>query len=153
MDELNKTLLICGVGCALLGGLVFANVQTARYILTGLATVCIVFLLIRVLGGQKPERRYMENQRFLTFTTAVSGWFREAWRWVKNLFTGKGQERAQRTKTHRARKAKKNPSWNEIRQYKYFICPQCAQRLRVPRGKGKIRVTCTHCGNVFEMKS
>ena len=40
-----------------------------------------------------------------------------------------------------------------MRQYKYLLCPQCTQRLRVPRGKGRIRVTCTNCGNVFETKS
>ena len=26
--------------------------------------------------------------------------------------------------------------------YRYFKCTQCGQRLRVPRGKGKIRITC-----------
>ena len=147
LDELNKTLLTGGVACALLGGLVLPAVPVARYIFTALATVCIVFFFIRLLGNQRPERRYMENQRFLTVVTAVSGWFRRAAAWVKSLFAGNRQ------RVHRARRAKKNPSWSEIRQYKYFLCPQCAQRLRVPRGKGKIRVTCTHCGNVFEMKS
>ena len=39
------------------------------------------------------------------------------------------------------------------RQYKYLNCPQCMQKLRVPRGKGRLRVTCTRCGNKFETKS
>ena len=51
------------------------------------------------------------------------------------------------------KKAGKNPTWAELKQYKYLICPQCAQRLRVPRGKGRIRVTCINCGNVFETRS
>ena len=39
------------------------------------------------------------------------------------------------------------------RNYKYLSCPQCMQKLRVPRGKGRLRVTCTRCGNRFETKS
>lgn len=35
----------------------------------------------------------------------------------------------------------------------YFKCPNCGQRLRVPRGKGKITVTCRNCGVSFEEKS
>jgi len=29
-------------------------------------------------------------------------------------------------------------------------CPQCRQQLRIPAGKGRIRVTCTACGTQFE---
>lgn len=39
------------------------------------------------------------------------------------------------------------------KNYKYLSCPQCMQKLRVPRGKGRLRVTCTRCGNRFETKS
>ena len=35
----------------------------------------------------------------------------------------------------------------------YFKCPSCAQQLRVPKGKGKITVTCRSCGAVFQEKS
>lgn len=39
------------------------------------------------------------------------------------------------------------------RQYKIFKCPSCGVKLRVPRGNGKIRVTCRQCGASFEEKS
>ena len=35
----------------------------------------------------------------------------------------------------------------------YFKCPNCAQQLRVPKGKGKITVTCRSCSAVFQEKS
>lgn len=35
----------------------------------------------------------------------------------------------------------------------YFKCPTCSQMLRVPRGKGKITVTCRGCGASFQENS
>ena len=31
------------------------------------------------------------------------------------------------------------------RQNRYFDCPKCRQVVRVPRGKGKISITCPRC--------
>ena len=39
------------------------------------------------------------------------------------------------------------------KEHCYFKCPHCGQQLRVPRGKGKITVTCRACGASFEEKS
>ena len=39
------------------------------------------------------------------------------------------------------------------RQHKYFKCPNCKSRLRVPRGRGVITVTCPKCKNRFDKKS
>ncbi len=41
----------------------------------------------------------------------------------------------------------------DSRKYKFFRCPSCKNRLRVPRGKGKIQVTCPKCGERFKKKS
>ena len=35
----------------------------------------------------------------------------------------------------------------------YFKCPNCGQQRRVPRGKGRITVTCRGCGASFQEKS
>lgn len=39
------------------------------------------------------------------------------------------------------------------KEHRYFKCPNCGQQLRVPRGKGKITVTCRGCGASFQEKS
>lgn len=39
------------------------------------------------------------------------------------------------------------------RKYRYFTCPQCKKRLRVPRGVGHITITCKGCGNKFDKKA
>lgn len=41
----------------------------------------------------------------------------------------------------------------ESRTHKHVACPSCGQRVRVPRGKGLIRVTCPRCHGKFEIKS
>ncbi|MBQ4316997.1 MAG: hypothetical protein IJC20_01995 [Clostridia bacterium] len=39
------------------------------------------------------------------------------------------------------------------REHRYFKCPKCASRLRVPRGRGNITVTCPRCSHKFDKKS
>lgn len=39
------------------------------------------------------------------------------------------------------------------RQHRYFDCPKCRQPVRVPRGKGKIMITCPKCGEKFAKKT
>ena len=39
------------------------------------------------------------------------------------------------------------------RQHRYYDCPRCRQNVRVPRGKGKIAITCPKCGERFIRKS
>lgn len=41
----------------------------------------------------------------------------------------------------------------ESRTYKHLTCPSCGQRVRIPRGKGKVRVTCPKCHTRFEGKA
>ena len=68
-------------------------------------------------------RRREENSRFLRLANPVLRWFRF-------------QRTVHRDKEHR-----------------YFKCPNCGQQLRVPRGKGRITVTCRGCGATFQEKS
>lgn len=42
---------------------------------------------------------------------------------------------------------------NYKKQYKIIKCPQCSQKLRLPRGKGSIIVTCKKCKNEFKSKT
>jgi len=68
-------------------------------------------------------KRREENQKFLRKAGPVIRWWRL-------------QNTIRRDKEHR-----------------YFKCPSCGQQLRVPRGKGKITVTCRGCGASFQEKS
>lgn len=39
------------------------------------------------------------------------------------------------------------------REHRYFECPKCRQPIRVPRGKGKIAITCPRCRERFVRKT
>ena len=39
------------------------------------------------------------------------------------------------------------------REHRYFDCPKCRQVVRVPRGKGKIAITCPKCRERFVKKT
>ena len=39
------------------------------------------------------------------------------------------------------------------KDYCYFKCPACKTRVRVPRGKGKIKITCPSCRETFIKKT
>lgn len=69
------------------------------------------------------DRRRAENGKFLSLVQPVTRWYRL-------------RRTIRRDKDHC-----------------YFKCPNCGQQLRVPRGKGKITVTCRGCGASFQEKS
>ncbi|MGB7365433.1 MAG: hypothetical protein WA887_08660 [Carnobacterium jeotgali] len=69
-------------------------------------------------------KRYQENQKFLTFKRRIDN------QWKK-----------QRKK------------FQERKVYKYYACPNCHKKLRVPRNKGKITITCPHCREKFIKKT
>ena len=43
--------------------------------------------------------------------------------------------------------------FNEFRNYKITTCPNCKQKLRLPRKKGNIVVTCKRCSTKFDFRT
>ena len=39
------------------------------------------------------------------------------------------------------------------REHRYYDCPKCRQQVRVPKGKGKISITCPKCRERFIRKT
>ena len=39
------------------------------------------------------------------------------------------------------------------KEHRYYACPRCRQTVRVPRGKGKISITCPKCKEKFIKKT
>ena len=43
--------------------------------------------------------------------------------------------------------------WAQRKDYKFFKCPSCHTRLRVPKGKGKLNIVCRKCGTSFQRRT
>lgn len=88
-----------------------------------LALAALVFGYWRMLS-RNHSARYRENQRYLKYHNRFIGFFK-----------GKINIQKQR-KTHHI-----------------YSCPSCKQKIRIPRGKGKIAIICPKCRTEFVKKS
>lgn len=43
--------------------------------------------------------------------------------------------------------------WEQRKVYRFFRCPMCHQKVRVPKGRGKICITCPKCRQEFIRRS
>lgn len=41
---------------------------------------------------------------------------------------------------------------NQIKKYKTVTCPKCHKKLKLPRGRGKVIITCKTCKTEFKAK-
>lgn len=88
-----------------------------------IAIALIVHMYFRVFS-RNVSKRYEENQKFLNF--------RYDWTVKWN-----------RKKKH----------FEQRKMYKFYKCPMCRQEVRVPRGHGKICITCPKCREEFIRRS
>ena len=40
----------------------------------------------------------------------------------------------------------------DVRHYRYVHCPSCNKTARLPRGAGKVKVTCPYCHFIYERR-
>ena len=103
--------------------LIILNIFIRNNIIVCLVMAILVCCYYRMFSRDY-NRRYAENQKFLTWQNKIK---HKVNNWKRNL--------ADR-KTHHI-----------------YKCPSCGQKIRVPKGKGKIIVTCPKCRTEFRKKS
>ena len=103
--------------------LLILSMLTKGGVLYYIAIALLVLQMSRTFSRNIP-RRYAENQKYL----AVSAKVRYFW----------------------------NKKKNELKQLKthhIYRCPGCKQKIRVPRGRGRIEIRCPKCYQTFIKKS
>ena len=123
-DALGRFLSVSGCVIMLLA-VIFRSVWNGilSNLFVSLALLCLILCYGRVLS-RKISARKKENDRYLQKEHAVYDWF-----------------------------ALKRDCFVQRRDYAFFRCPGCGRTVRVPKGKGRIRITCRHCGFSFEKKT
>lgn len=53
----------------------------------------------------------------------------------------------------RAKLQKRKQAVAQSRTHRIFRCPKCRQKIRVPRHRGRIAITCRKCGTEFVKKT
>lgn len=129
-DELSVTLIV--VGILLILAYPIFTLDYVRMIFIAAGVILIVLALMRSLSTNVAKRRH-ENDTFLS------------------IFGGTGSDERRREKEEK--KARKQRRKENEKIYAYFFCPKCRKELRVPRGKGKIKITCPNCGEQFVRKT
>ena len=126
-DELNRFLTVCGWVLLLIGFVLsWIDAPAARIagsLLVTLSWALLVYSLFRTFSKRTRERA-AENYKYFVCKNKVLNRFR-------------------RLRTR----------WQDRKTHRYFRCPQCRATVRVPRGKGKIRITCPKCKHQFVKKS
>ena len=102
---------------------IFIKQQTVHLAVSFLSTVLLVIAVYRVFSRNLQKRR-AENAAFL----------QKVWWPISRRMAGKRQQRMDK-------------------EHCYFTCPGCGAVCRVPKGKGRIVITCPRCGNEIHGKS
>ena len=92
-------------------------------ILYYLGIVGMIYMYFRIFSRNRVKRS-AENQWYLRKSDAVRSWF-----------------------------DKKKRMWKLKKTHKTFKCPTCSQKIKVPKGRGRIEIRCTKCGTKFIKRS
>ena len=99
--------------------LLVLSMITKLPIFYGLAIILLIYMYYRMFS-KNTTKMYAQNQKYLNMRYQIV----VKWNNAKKHF-------AQR------------------KEYRFYRCPKCHQKVRVPRGKGKICITCPKCRNEF----
>lgn len=103
--------------------LLVINLFVKTSALSAVALMLIFYSYYRIFS-RDTSARYAENKKFLDTIEPLR----------RKFFTSKNK-------------------FENRKVYKYIKCPSCKLEMKVPKGKGKIKVTCKSCGNKFIIKS
>lgn len=86
--------------------------------------------------SRSKDRRALENDRF-----------------VEKFFPGSDSDRALAREEKKQARAERQIEKEQRKNFRFFTCPKCSQRLRVPKGKGMVEITCPNCEHKFVKKA
>ena len=120
----------------ILGALIFMIITMFSHsaVIYLISVALLIYSYFRMMS-KNVSKRYLENQKYLQITDRI----RPSINKVENGY----RSFVQNAKVRRQQRS----------IYRFYKCPSCKQKLRVPKGHGKIEVTCRSCGTKFIRRS
>lgn len=131
-DQLNTTLLVVY--------LIFSLVTSATgFLPTLFLSYASLILIFYRMFSRNISKRYEENQKFLQMVAPIT-------KRIGSKRSGRNgyQNNPYQSYSNTTRRKPKTD-----KDHKIFQCGKCGQMIRVPKGKGKIAITCPRCGQEF----
>lgn len=116
---------------------------TKWYALTFVFWAIFIFLYYRMFSRDYGKRQ-QENQKYLNARYKCRA------KWYQ-MFHKKDSSYNRYDKGSGFEKLKRD--MQQRKQYHIYKCPSCSQKIRIPRGKGKIMVSCPKCHIEFMKRS
>ncbi len=115
-------------------------------VLWWISLLLLVYMYFRMFS-RNIAKRYQENQKYLAITSKLrsSGFGRSVGAFFEKL--GEHIRRLSYKAASAGEQRKRNAGFH------IYKCPQCGQKIRIPKGKGKIMVRCPKCGKEFKKRS
>jgi hypothetical protein len=115
--------------------------MTGRYGMDELSAVISIVVLIGLILACFPKLRLMCIPTLILWAWSIFRCY------SKNLDKRRKERDTYLRIVSRVRSwfSVKKKAWHERKTHRYYRCKQCHAVLRVPKGKGKIKITCPHC--------
>ncbi len=115
--------------------------QFSRFLLGA----CLVLLLLNMFTG-------LPLIYLMALALLVYSYFRM---FSRNIYKRSEENRKYMEKTDGIRRSfdRMRRRAAQSKDYHIYKCPSCGQKIRIPRGKGKIEITCPNCRNKFQKRS
>ena len=110
-------------------------------------SLLLLFYMYFRMFSRNISKRYNENCKYLELTAKIRNG--NIGRMMGNC--GRSVSARFHNLMYKIRHAKEERVRNE--GFHIYKCPQCSQKIRIPKGKGKIIVRCPKCGKEFQKRS
>ena len=105
----------------------------------------ILSIVVFLIYGFLPQGILKLIFSLITYGLMIYAYFR--------ILSKKVYKRTQENKKYLGAINMTKTRWKQRKTHKFYRCPKCKTWLRVPKGRGKITITCVKCSTKFDKRT